>query len=490
MGAEENPNPPLAKSEWLKGGPDRPIAAVLYGLVGPIEVKGRLYNSAMPPQSGLSDDQLAAILTHVRSSWGNQGGKVTAEKVGEIRKKFEGRTEYFSSKELLDHYPIPYPVTYPRLKNLISHVYQGKWEEMPDFSTMEPNAVEEEARGYIDVSHAGMDKEFGIVWTGILETKEGRDYHFFLDASDGAAVYVNGQLAAEVEGVGDRGPERARMRRFKLEEGDNDIRIEYFSNQENPGLSLQVKKGKGEKERGSWLSESRLDIRASHPAIVLEPKDGRAAIYRNFIKSASPKVIGVGHEGGVNQAFSIDHLGPDLIWHGAFIDAGLHWTGRGDGAQSPEGKGVVQLLKQPAYAILENREADWPTLGDASLTDDFRGYSFNEEGDPVFRYQIGDLKVTDVSTFAEVDGKKALFRRVEFEGGGSALENLYLGLAVGPKVEERDDGYLIDGTLLMKTKSEDGLSPIFRANDSGQVLVPLNFEGGKAQLSITYTWVK
>lgn len=87
--------PPLAGSEWVTGSDERLAHIVLYGLTGPITVKGNQYNSAMPPfgrgipgtMKGWSDDRIAAVLTYIRQEWGNQAPPVTTERVAEIRAK-------------------------------------------------------------------------------------------------------------------------------------------------------------------------------------------------------------------------------------------------------------------------------------------------------------------------------------------------------------------------------------------------------------------
>ena len=67
--------PPLAGSEWALGNPERVAVIVMNGLMGPIDVKGATFNSAMPGLgAALSDEQIAAVATFVRgnSEWGNQ----------------------------------------------------------------------------------------------------------------------------------------------------------------------------------------------------------------------------------------------------------------------------------------------------------------------------------------------------------------------------------------------------------------------------------
>lgn len=136
VGPEGTLNPPLAKSEWLLGSPDRAISV----------------------------------------------GK--PENVARIRAKLIDRKEAYRSAELLKEHPIPYRQGWPRLENLTSHVYAGKWAVMPDFSQMEAVSVEEEPRNLVDSAHGNRDQEFAVVWEGDHVTAEEGDY---------AAVLAHGQ---------------------------------------------------------------------------------------------------------------------------------------------------------------------------------------------------------------------------------------------------------------------------------------------------------
>jgi nitrite reductase (NO-forming) len=77
--------PPLAKSDYIAADPKRVATAILHGLVGPVTVNGKDYNSNMPPMSQLTDDEVANISTYVLNSWGNPGGRVTKEEAAAIR---------------------------------------------------------------------------------------------------------------------------------------------------------------------------------------------------------------------------------------------------------------------------------------------------------------------------------------------------------------------------------------------------------------------
>ncbi len=96
--------PPLAGSEWVTGDPQVPIAIVLHGLQGEIQVAGKTYNGAMQPWSMMPDEDIAAILTYVRQAWGNSAGPVTADQVKAVRDKAGARAAW-TAEELKQTYP-------------------------------------------------------------------------------------------------------------------------------------------------------------------------------------------------------------------------------------------------------------------------------------------------------------------------------------------------------------------------------------------------
>lgn len=79
--------PPLAENPVVTGDPARVIHIVKYGLTGPIKVKGNAFNGQMPAWgSQLSNAQIAAAVTYVRSSWGNKASRVTTAQVAAVTK--------------------------------------------------------------------------------------------------------------------------------------------------------------------------------------------------------------------------------------------------------------------------------------------------------------------------------------------------------------------------------------------------------------------
>jgi mono/diheme cytochrome c family protein len=93
--------PPFVGSEWVLGNPEHLVRIPLQGLNGPIKVKGEAWSLAMPAMgAALPDDDLAAVLTYMRSSWGNAASEITPEMVTAIRAATAGRTQPWTSAEL------------------------------------------------------------------------------------------------------------------------------------------------------------------------------------------------------------------------------------------------------------------------------------------------------------------------------------------------------------------------------------------------------
>jgi mono/diheme cytochrome c family protein len=92
-----NQAPPLAGSEWVNTvGPGRMIRIPLSGLTGPIEVKGQQYNLSMTPGlvEGVSAEDLAALLSYIRQSWGNNAPFVQPEQVKAVMEKVGQRLQW------------------------------------------------------------------------------------------------------------------------------------------------------------------------------------------------------------------------------------------------------------------------------------------------------------------------------------------------------------------------------------------------------------
>lgn len=107
-----NVYPPLADSPWVTGSEDRLIKMTLHGLWGKMTVNGKTYDPArgVPPMTAfrtlLKDNELAAVLTFVRNTWGNKAAPVTAASVKKVRQETIDRSIFWKPEELLAEHPL------------------------------------------------------------------------------------------------------------------------------------------------------------------------------------------------------------------------------------------------------------------------------------------------------------------------------------------------------------------------------------------------
>jgi len=93
--------PPIAKTSYVNGSPERFASIILKGNSGPFTIDGKAYNQIMPGQeTALTDQKVAAIMTYVRASFGNNSGPVTPEVVAAARKKYADRKTPWTQAEL------------------------------------------------------------------------------------------------------------------------------------------------------------------------------------------------------------------------------------------------------------------------------------------------------------------------------------------------------------------------------------------------------
>lgn len=92
--------PTLVGTQWVEN-KGQIIRILLHGLQGEVAVKGETYNGNMPAWGEtLSDEEIAAVITHVRQSWKNDYGEVTSSEVAAVRSATEGRAGAWSADEL------------------------------------------------------------------------------------------------------------------------------------------------------------------------------------------------------------------------------------------------------------------------------------------------------------------------------------------------------------------------------------------------------
>ena len=107
-----NVYPSLVGSPWVTGSEERLIKLALHGLWGKLTVDGKTFDPSrgVPPMTAfrslLKDDELAAVLTFVRNTWGNKAPPISAASVTRVRQQTIDRTIFWKPEELLAEHPL------------------------------------------------------------------------------------------------------------------------------------------------------------------------------------------------------------------------------------------------------------------------------------------------------------------------------------------------------------------------------------------------
>lgn len=77
-------NPPLKGTDWVLGDKTRLINVILKGLQN-VDIEDEPYDNVMPAHDFLTDQQIADVLTYVRSHFGNQASAIAPDEVKTTR---------------------------------------------------------------------------------------------------------------------------------------------------------------------------------------------------------------------------------------------------------------------------------------------------------------------------------------------------------------------------------------------------------------------
>jgi len=69
--------PPLANADFLQD-IQATVQSIKYGIHGPINVNGVIYNNTMAPM-GLENDEIADVTNYILNSWGNTADVIVTE---------------------------------------------------------------------------------------------------------------------------------------------------------------------------------------------------------------------------------------------------------------------------------------------------------------------------------------------------------------------------------------------------------------------------
>ena len=384
----------------------------------------------------------------------------------------------------------------PGLTGLKFAVYLGEWKTLPDFAALTPHREGAVADNLVQLKFDDYKNGYGVVFTGKLAAPKDGEYTFFLASDDGGRIAVDGKKVVEDDGIH---PANVREGKMKLKAGEHDFRLEYF---QAAGQAELFAAWSGEAftmtPLSKWMpaglltgpTKKKKDETPSIPLVVgKEP-----VVYRNFIANAGGRPIAVGYPGGFNLAWSVDQLNVALLWRGAFMDAGRHWTDRGGGEQAPLGYDLLRPVVDvaPPFAVLTSADAEWPKSvkkadGSESRAEGYqwKGYTLDAKRFPTFLYEWNGVKVSDrYDIEGDATGAGKLIRTLKLTG--SIPPNAWLRLASGT-IQSADGAFAVDGGVFdVQGRSFENKYTV--AAQGAQVAGRNLVVPARAEIKVTYSW--
>ena len=77
-----------------------------------------------------------------------------------------------------------------------------------------------------------LDNHFAIRWTGTIKIPKDGHYTFFLESDDGSRLLIDGKIVVDNGGLHDM---QEQLGKVELKEGEHEIRIDYFENENDGG---------------------------------------------------------------------------------------------------------------------------------------------------------------------------------------------------------------------------------------------------------------
>jgi hypothetical protein len=110
------------------------------------------------------------------------------------------------------------------IKGIAFNYFEGEWEKLPDFSTLQPNkkGISQQVN-LTEIGHR--EDNFSMVLEGFVEIPKTGLYTFYLQSDDGSKLYLNGKLLIDHDGDHSSIDKTGQA---ILQDGKHALRIEYF----------------------------------------------------------------------------------------------------------------------------------------------------------------------------------------------------------------------------------------------------------------------
>lgn len=373
------------------------------------------------------------------------------------------------------------------ISNLNYKYYQGEFpHQMPNLDDL--TLVKEEETSEITVGLSEAEKQFALRFEGTLDLPKSGLYTFEVAHSARFRLEIDGKevLGDNTENVAGVGEFSRRRLQTRLSAGAHSFALTYAK-----GLWHNVPTALGWYVSGPGLLRKELTASGSLPtdaftAYQINP-EARPFLQRNFVMHKGEKrthAISVGFPGGLHYAYDMGSGALLHIWKGPFIDTSTMWYQRGEMQSAVALGSVIEQAGKPAVATLSGAAVSWPDTPDAYQ---FHQYRINEAGIPAYTYTQGDLTITDR---LEPDAAQTYFTRtLTIENQGASEAGAWVLLAESPSIKPLEAGsYLVDDQRMYIDVEGGAEAQIRSANGVQQLVMPVEFSNGKAQVQYHLVW--
>jgi hypothetical protein len=377
----------------------------------------------------------------------NEGSLVFENKVGSIAVRNVEYLKYNKEKPL-------------KLTDLTYELYETfDWDKQ--FAKKKETPNESGTATELTKNYGVGFSRFLLVFKGNIDAEKDGSYSLIADYAGKMSLFVDGKELLTNEGEQYRRP---RIAYLDLKKGKHPIEVRYNKVWWRPELGLFAA---GPEIRPYALhAETSLPTPQAVGEIAVQPKN-EVEILRSFIMFNGKKrthVVSVGSPAGVHYSYDLNQGALLYAWRGDFADVTEMWHERGE-PQLLRPAGVqAKFSGKPSVVVLADANAAMPDSLDEYKTLVYKGYSLDNQGYPVYKYQYNNAEITQKIT-PNNNG-------VSIDISGNS-PNLYSKLGEGKNIEMIEKGrYLVDNQyVIVDPKSK----PIIRNSKVGQeIIMPLN----------------
>jgi hypothetical protein len=217
----------------------------------------------------------------------------------------------------------------------------------------------------------------------------------------------------------------------------------------------------------------------------------KVRVYRGRSRVAGYRGIAIGYPEGLSYTFNAQNGALSAIWSGEFVTA--NWRSQAAGDFNPIGR-PLQLAQEVAFLKLKDEKAPWPlkpvtTKENPVISDPlypgnygyaFRGYSFDQTGNPTFKYRCEEISIEDRS---KVKNGQTLSREIVFNS--PADDVIYFRALAGQVKKESESSYTIPGLRIKISGGRTIIRPSAKEGEN-ELLIRIPVSKGKTNYSIDY----